>query len=327
MSRLRRLKLKTKLQTNLAKLIYVFNRKVKGVKACYNVPYASDGSAFHKCDVFKPTSAENLPVVLYFHGGGWTAYDKSLFRSSCKRIAERGAVVYNCNYSLSPKYSIEDMEKDVLSAIEYARASAKEFGGNQNKIILAGDSAGAHLAALVTNKLAADAYGGNESPYPFLCGVMLFYGVYDLTALFGTGFKNVDTYLSAVVPKTHPRYADRLKELSPVNYLRKGLPPAFVCSGMVDKLHGLQSAVYAEKLRSFGVSVTEFFFDEREKKANHKFFTFDFNRAAKKAFEGVAEFLETAKEYNFSCIPGAAADALKTLVSKNENINGKISFS
>lgn len=121
MNEIKKVKLKTGLQVAFAHLAYSFNRHIKGVKAKNNQSYCTDWDKRHKLDIGYPKCAKDggYPCVIYLHGGGWTAYDKSLFRSTAKELAKYGAVVFNCNYSLAPKYSLADMMKDMDDMFAY----------------------------------------------------------------------------------------------------------------------------------------------------------------------------------------------------------------
>ena len=84
--KLKLLKLKTKTLTFLGNCIGYFNTKVKGVQANYNCHYGKDNK--QTLDILYPTKQQNLPCVVYLHGGGWSCYDKSLFRSTCKKAVK-----------------------------------------------------------------------------------------------------------------------------------------------------------------------------------------------------------------------------------------------
>lgn len=296
MDAVKKVKIKTGMQTAGAKLLYSFNRHVKGVRTKFGVSYLSDGKREHKLDISYPKDkAEGdypvggYPCVVYFHGGGWTAYDKCLFRSSAKELSARGAVVYNCNYRMAPKYDLADMEEDVKSAVEFAKKTAVKCGGNPNKIILAGDSSGAHLAALYVNKLCKQ----NDEEAKAVIGCVYFYGVYDLTTMGNVKFNNKEGYTQAVMPPTMPNLKQYLKRFSPINYVCPTLPPTLFCSGMVDPLHEGQTAVYMQVLKDLGVRVESLIFPEDDLSAEHRFITFSKNSAAKKSFAAFGEFIKT----------------------------------
>jgi len=294
MDEIRRVKLKTGVQTAFAKLWKCgFNRTVKGVKAKYNLDYYGDGLKGHTLDIMYPKDrAGGLPCVIYTHGGGWCAYDKSLFRSTTKMLSSCGAVTFNCNLRLAPDYGFKEMEEDAAAAVEFAVQHAKEYGGDPNRIILAGDSSGAHILSLYLNRLTADGDKGAER----VKGCVFFYGVYDLTALDGVNFNNRQAYTEAVMPMDMPERNAYLKANSPVSYLSPKLPPVLLCSGKIDPLYAGQTKVYAEKLKEIGVRVETLTFPEEDKKAAHRYITFSRNRAAKKSFAKFKEFINSLEK-------------------------------
>lgn len=282
-------KLKTTIVSYLAKFIYVFNRHVKGIKIKYNLHYAGDKKQYHTLDVIYPKAAKNLPCVLYLHGGGWTAYDKRMFRSTCKQLSKAGTVVFNCNFSLAPKFNINDMLKDIEYIFSFIKSNAGFFGGNADKIILAGDSAGAHLHSMFVNKSIIDK---KEEYTSIVKACAFFYGAYDLTTIKSSGFERIYIYLDALVKPGTPDYSEVLKSLSPINLVTKDHPKTLICSGEVDSLHQTQSAKYIEKLKENGVEVKSVVFPKDYKMAKHRFITFVKNKAAIKSFAAFKEFIQ-----------------------------------
>lgn len=288
MDEISKVKLKTRVQTSLAKLAYVFNRRVKGVKPVYNLNYCGDGNVRHTLDVMRP-SDKGVPCLIYFHGGGWTAYNKSVFRSTTKILASYGALVFNCNYRLAPEYNLKDMQSDVNAAVEFVRAHAAEYGGDADRIILAGDSSGAQLSALWLGKRIRE----GDPLADKIIGCVYFYGAFDLSVLPRLKFNNFAAYLQAALPQTMPNYREFLYEYSPINYICPQFPPTFISSGAVDPLNETQSVRYAEELKGLGVRVQTLIFPKENEKAKHRFITFTGNPAAKAAFAAYADFLKT----------------------------------
>lgn len=295
MDEIKRVKLKTGTQVALSRLVYSFNRRIKGVKAKNNLGYECDGAKYHRLDIAYPKRAKEggYPCVIYLHGGGWTAYDKRLFRSTAKELAARGAVVFNCNYSLAPEYSFAEMQTDLNFITEYIRGNAPRFGGNSEKLIFAGDSSGAHLAALYVNRL----FFNNSPLAKCIAGCVYFYGVYDLTTLDEVEFNNKEAYTKAAMPTDMPGRDGYLKEYSPINYICKTLPPTLFCSGKIDPLHKGQTEVYADALQKIGVRVDRLFFPVDDDGAGHRFITFSKCEAAQKSFEKFGEFLKTLENF------------------------------
>lgn len=105
--------------------------------------------------LYRP-SEELAPLVVYFHGGGWTVGDLDTHDAVCRRFVSVGAVaVLAVDYRLAPEYPWPSAFADALSATRAALTSPKTFGGN-GSLGVAGDSAGGHLAALVALALRGE---------------------------------------------------------------------------------------------------------------------------------------------------------------------------
>jgi acetyl esterase/lipase len=101
-------------------------------------------------DVYAPKGAKGAAIVIFIHGGEWTKGDKSAVSFKPKFFNENGIVFVSTNYRLSPAVKHPAHVSDVAAAIRWVREHAKEFGGDGNKIVLMGHSAGCHLATLTT---------------------------------------------------------------------------------------------------------------------------------------------------------------------------------
>lgn len=102
---------------------------------------------------------EPFPIVLYISGGGWKTPQVRYRVPTMARLAERGWLVAMAEYRGSEIFRCQDAAEDVRSAIRYIRRHASEYGGDPDKIILLGDSAGAHLSMLA-------GYHGDEFDSP-----------------------------------------------------------------------------------------------------------------------------------------------------------------
>jgi acetyl esterase/lipase len=87
-------------------------------KSTYDIPYAKGlpGDDLLKLDIHRPEKGpqQNLPIIVYIHGGGWTGSDKMEMDVWCKRMAERGYLVFNVNYRLAPKFQFPVEVNDCL---------------------------------------------------------------------------------------------------------------------------------------------------------------------------------------------------------------------
>ena len=108
--------------------------------------------------VFTPTGVRGpLPVILYFHGGGWVVADSKVYASSARGLA-RGAqaVVVSVDYRRAPEAPFPAQHDDALASYRWLLSNAKTVGGDASRIALAGESAGGNLA-VATAMLARDA--------------------------------------------------------------------------------------------------------------------------------------------------------------------------
>jgi acetyl esterase/lipase len=103
------------------------------------------------CDVWQPP--ENIPrsglAFIFFHGGNWYLFDKDFgTRSFFRHLANQGHVIMDVAYRLCPEVNIYEMLGDVKRAIAWMKANAARYQVNPERIVLAGGSAGGHLALL-----------------------------------------------------------------------------------------------------------------------------------------------------------------------------------
>ncbi len=115
-----------------------------------NIPYVTSGHERHVLDVYSPVSAKNAPVVFWIHGGGWQAGDKSSVQLKPKLFTEKGFVFVSTNYRLLPQFPIDDLFRDIAKSLHWVHDHIAEHGGDPNRILVMGHSAGAQLAALIS---------------------------------------------------------------------------------------------------------------------------------------------------------------------------------
>jgi acetyl esterase len=104
--------------------------------------------------IYRPTSNTNLPVVVYFHGGGWVLGNIETHDTICRRLAEISvSVIVSVDYRLAPEYPFPAAFDDCLEAVEYVSKNADCLGIDKTRIAVCGDSAGGNLAAAVALKI------------------------------------------------------------------------------------------------------------------------------------------------------------------------------
>lgn len=288
------LKLMTFMITLASVLVYNFHKPIKGIKKRRNISYKKKPNFYEKMDVYyhkdKDQNIQKKPIIMYFHGGGWTCYSKCIYNTLCRRLAKMGYVVFNANYSLAPLYKMDKIISDCVMAINKARQLAEKYGADADNIVLAGDSAGAHLSALVSGMI-----NNGKIDMPELKGkikaLLLFYGVYDLNTMVSSRFPRIRTYGKAVL-RGKIKDKEENSKYSPINYVNKDFPPCFMASGEIDKLHQSQSKQMNIKLKENNVKVNTLFFEKEELRAMHAYMVFDGLQTNIVTLEKANEFLK-----------------------------------
>jgi acetyl esterase len=100
--------------------------------------------------LYRPASAEELGLVVYFHGGGWTIGNLDSHDVLCRQLAQSGGfAVLSVDYRLAPEHRFPAAVDDAIAATRWARSAATTLGCDPVRIAVAGDSAGGNLAAVV----------------------------------------------------------------------------------------------------------------------------------------------------------------------------------
>ena len=206
--------------------------------------------------IYTPEGPGPLPVLVYFHGGGWVVGNLDTHDSLCRALANAGGcIVASVDYRLAPEHKFPAPLEDAYAATQWIASHATSLGGDGTRLAVGGDSAGGAMAASVA--LMARDRGGALPSYQ-----LLIYPVTDYSFA-TTSYQENSTgymltrddmewfwrhYLTNDEDGLHP-YASplRAKDL-------RGLPPALVITAEFDPLRD-EGEAYAEKLRRDGVQV------------------------------------------------------------------------
>jgi len=115
-----------------------------------NIPYVTGGHERQVLDVYSPTGAKNLPVVFWIHGGGWQTGDKSSVQLKPQAFLDKNFVFVSTNYRLLPDFDMGTIIRDIAKSIHWVHDNIAKHGGDPNRLLVMGHSAGAQLAALVS---------------------------------------------------------------------------------------------------------------------------------------------------------------------------------
>ncbi|WP_242186773.1 alpha/beta hydrolase [Sphingomonas sp. CARO-RG-8B-R24-01] len=113
-----------------------------------DVPYGADAMQFAR--VYKPAAApagRPLPVVVYYHGGGWVIADVATYDAAPRAMAKAlNAIVVSVEYRHAPEFKFPAQHDDAAAAYRWTLQNAASWGGDPRKIAVAGESAGGNLA-------------------------------------------------------------------------------------------------------------------------------------------------------------------------------------
>jgi len=137
-----------KLLTNLF-VAFAFVTVAQAQNVTRNIPYAEPANERQMLDVYAPENAKNLPVIFWIHGGGWQVGDKTSVQSKPKAFVDKGYVFVSTNYRFLPNVDMETIVRDVAKSIHWVHDHIAEHGGDPQRLLVMGHSAGAQLAALI----------------------------------------------------------------------------------------------------------------------------------------------------------------------------------
>jgi acetyl esterase len=193
--------------------------------------------------------------VIVVHGGGWRSGERSDFPSWNAWLADKGYVVFDIDYRLSPPPSWQDAPADVACAVGWVKENADRYGVDPERIILMGRSAGGQLALLTAYRegRAASTPGcvTRNVQDTAVAAVVAFYSPTDLSRLSSMGYLGgMDRFLGGPLGTVPGRYRD----LSPVSHVDPNDPPAFLVYGGDDQIVPPgQSELLGEQLQEAGV--------------------------------------------------------------------------
>ena len=205
--------------------------------------------------IYAPDAGAPLPVVLFYHGGGWVQGDFSTHDNLCRYLANAaGAMVIAVAYRLAPEHPFPAGVEDAYAALVWTAENAGALGGDPKRIAVMGDSAGGNLSAVVS-LMARDRKG------PHIRRQVLVYPATDLSRLdtdsynhFGRGFmltrKKIEWFRRQYMPNPGDWTDPLASPLLAADHSR--LAPATIVTAQMDPLCD-DGKRYAEKLEQAGV--------------------------------------------------------------------------
>jgi acetyl esterase/lipase len=198
-----------------------------------NITYLTASNYEAKLDLYVTRTPEKpLPTLIWIHGGGWTGGTKESYAGIPAYLA-MGMNVVNVEYRLARTAQAPAAVEDCRCALRWVIQHAKEYGIDANRIVVSGGSAGGHLA-LTTGMLPASAGLDRQCPGPDnlkVAAIVNWYGIADVNELLDG--VNMKAYAVTWLGSAPDRDAIA-RRVSPLTYVRPGLPPVLTIHGDAD---------------------------------------------------------------------------------------------
>lgn len=205
--------------------------------------------------IYRTTAATNMPVIVFFHGGGWVLGNIASHDTVCRNLAKASEfTVISVEYRLAPEHKYPAALEDAFAATKYISEHADEFEVDAEKLVIAGDSAGGNLAAAVALK-ARDEGGPRIAKqiliYPVVEPNFMTKSYFDCAEGHGLTRTTMQWFWEQYITDGA---ADR-GYVCLANADANGLPAAMVITAEYDVLRD-EGENYAARLKDAGVDVT-----------------------------------------------------------------------
>ena len=251
-------------------LVHLNENPLAGLVHHDDIDFVGDGIRAHRLDVIhpdrrragsesRPAATTSLPVYVYFHGGGWTSGDKASLTKYCATQALSGMVVVNVNYRMATRLNnMGHMLHDANAALAWVRANIARFGGDPDRIVLGGDSAGGQIASLLAATESQPKLASHFAIVPAvgadsIRGLVLHCSALDFSVNFRRGFVLSHNFIRMLIPGRGRYGADGLelsraqragalrraaRFLSPIEWLDPKFPAVFISTSERDFFYG-----------------------------------------------------------------------------------------
>ena len=266
-----------------------------GISAKRNLQYErADKNAL--LDVFYPSAVDGtnrvLPTVVWVHGGSWVTGSKDLIVNYLKILASKGFLAVGVDYGLAPANLYPTPVRQVNEALDFLQRNGEELHADSSRFFLAGDSAGAQIAAQLATVITSPSYANDVGITPSirrsqLKGVVLHCGAYEAKLANYRRNGVLWAYFGTKDFATDPR----LSQFSVARHVTPDFPAMFISAGNDDP-YAAQSYLFAETAARQGILVDSLFFPEGHvPKVWHQFQFFLDTDAGRIALQRSIEFM------------------------------------
>lgn len=269
---------------------------VNGILVKTNLVYESNYSRNFFDMYFLERSTENLPLIIWVHGGGLIGGDKKEIETYALNLAQFGYRVIVMNYELVPKAVFPQPVEQVQDLIFHLLKNIDEYQIDVNNIFIAGDSAGAQIVSqFIVEQTGLHCFMETKTGFLEFRGVLLFCGAYNWINITQKSDSKLVRYISKKIARLYFNRSDWMNgeevKLSIIaNQISEKFPPTYITDGNTRSFEA-QSKELACTLRNNNVDVRERFF-EKNIETKHEY-QFDLNlKAAQTVFDDVVAFLK-----------------------------------
>jgi alpha-L-fucosidase 2 len=214
-----------------------------------NIEYSKPGISL-KLDAWAPEGKGPFPTAIIVHGGGWIGGDKRIewVQPLFEPLQKAGFAIFTINYRLTPQSRYPAMMQDLAAAVRWVKDNAKKYKADKRRIALIGESAGGHMVAYHATKVKDDSQ---------VDAVVDFYGPHDLLLLAKERDRgSYQTIARNLLQEDASSTTEwKLREASPMEYVRKGMPPILFIHGTTDAPVPVnQSSLMCEKMKAAGAA-------------------------------------------------------------------------
>ena len=225
-----------------------------GVSVVRDVPFSRHDGRVLAMDIYRGSAHDGKrPGLVFLHGGAWVLGDKrEQGLPLCNHLATLGWVCANANYRLSPGATYPDHVVDAKEAVAWLREHSDDYGMDPDFIALAGNSAGAHIAAMTALTNDPESKDGEHGRDASVQAIVTLYGVYDLTnrlGVHGQAFRDrlIGPHVLKAFFDTEP---ERFHAASPMDHVERASLPWLILQGDRDSLTPVPEArEFARRLR------------------------------------------------------------------------------
>jgi len=199
-----------------------------------NITYVTANNFEAKLDMYSRTDTQApQPTIIFIHGGGWTGGSKETQLFNLMPYLEMGWNAVNVEYRLARVSEAPAAVEDCLCALRWVIRNAKQYGFDAGKLVVSGGSAGGHLA-LTTGMMPASAGFDRQCPGTEqlkVAAIVDWYGITDVADLLDG--ENMRAYAVQWLG-SRPDRVEVARRLSPLTYVRAGIPPIISIQGDAD---------------------------------------------------------------------------------------------